>query len=152
MIHRPMTPRGSVVFQRDAKQLTPTGSMKLAKAAMATPVPDKQQSIVGIDSRLISAGHGHEVHHGHRSSLDSSKFSGFGLGGMKRTGSGSNLRNSCVSLASLQSGHHVDVRSLPELPPALFLAAIFNDVAFFKVSTSGAVFNVFVGKYRYELG
>lgn len=37
-----------------------------------------------------------------------------------------------TELARLQGRHDVDVRSLPELPPALFLAAIFNDVAFFR--------------------
>jgi hypothetical protein len=65
----------------------------------------------------------------------SEKLAGLGLGGMRRSTSGNNVRSSTVSLASLQGGHHVDVRSLPELPPAMFLAAIFNDVAFFKVRT-----------------
>jgi hypothetical protein len=74
--------------------------------------------------------------HSHHLSV-TEKLAGMGLG-MKRSSTSSLARSSVVSLVSLQSGHNVDVRSLPELPPALFLSAIFNDVAFFKVRSARA--------------
>ena len=98
------------------------------------------------------------LHHNHHNKEDNhstsvaDKLANLSFPGLKRNSSGNNIRSSSntnlsssgtnsnpsstVSLISLQSGHTVDLRSLPELPPALFLAAIFNDVAFFKVSIS----------------
>jgi hypothetical protein len=118
-------PQDRSAAARGALVVAGGGSMILGKRSGDSPPTGSAGGGAGADP---SSSNGH--HHGSSSVVE--KLASFGLS-MRRTGSHQNIRGSTVSLASLQSGHAVDVRSLPELPPALFLAAIFNDVAFYKV-------------------